>query len=187
MNIELYNFDKNDEVVEFFKNVFSTSENREEGEISAKLVQEMQTTTPSKDIFGCIATSYLVGETLSIGKSIVGCVFFTRLDFKNTTQAFILSPMAIATRYQKQGIGQTLINFGLEYAKTQHIDLVLTYGDIAFYEKVGFAHISESIIPAPFTLSYPDGWLAQHIKGGNIEKITTKPRCVAALQHQKYW
>jgi predicted N-acetyltransferase YhbS len=183
MNIELYNFDKNDGVVEFFKNVFSTSENREEGEIIAKLVQEMQTTTPSEDIFGCIA----INEALPIEKSIVGCVFFTRLDFKNTIQAFILSPMAIATRYQKQGIGQTLINFGLEYAKTQHIDLVLTYGDIAFYKKVGFAHISESVIPAPFTLSYPDGWLAQHIKGENIKKITTKPRCVAALQHQNYW
>jgi putative acetyltransferase len=183
MNIELYNFDKNDEVVEFFKDVFSTSENQEEGEMIARLVQEMQTTTPSEDIFGCIA----INEALPIEKSIVGCVFFTRLDFKNTTQAFILSPMAIATKYQRQGIGQTLINFGLQYAETQHIDLVLTYGDIAFYKKVGFAHISESVIPAPFTLSYPDGWLAQHIKGGNIEKITTKPRCVAALQHQEYW
>lgn len=64
--------------------------------------------------------------------------------------AFILSPVAIATSEQGTGIGQQLINYGLDHLKSLKVSLVFTYGDPNYYSKTGFNHIADSIVKAPF-------------------------------------
>lgn len=49
--------------------------------------------------------------------NVIGCIFFTRITVENEINAFILSPVAIATHYQNKGIGQKLIKFGIDYLK----------------------------------------------------------------------
>jgi len=61
------------------------------------------------------------------------------LTFESEVNAFLLGPVAIHTSYQGKGIGQKLINFGLNTLKENGVELAFTYGDPNFYSKVGFS------------------------------------------------
>jgi len=178
MNFEKYKPNLNHEVKKLFTNVFTDSEGQTEGELIGNLAFELQETTEPKDIFGFVAKD---------GDVLIGCIFFTRLGFENRINAFILSPVAVATQYQKQGIAQKLIKFGINDLKNKNVKLLFTYGDPKFYSKVGFKYISESIAKAPLILTYPEGWLAQSLISKNIEPISGNSTCVSALNNQQYW
>jgi len=178
MVIERYKLNRADEVKALFTSVFSDSEGQKEGALIGELAFELHETTDPADIFGFIAKDE---------ECIVGCIFFTRLTFESPVNAFILSPVAIATQYQNQGLGQALIKFGINYLKENNVALVFTYGDPNFYSKAGFKHITEEIAKAPLTLTYPEGWLAQSLVGDEIKPIKGNSVCVSALNRQQYW
>jgi len=178
MIFELYESNQAHEVKELFISVFSNSEGQKEGELIGNLAFELQETTDPGDIFGFIAKDK---------ECIVGCIFFTRLTFESPMNAFILSPVAIAIQYQKQGLGQALIKYGINYLKENNVELVFTYGDPNFYSKVGFKYIAEEVAKAPLKLTYPEGWLAQSLVGDKIEPIKGNSTCVSALNGQQYW
>ena len=178
MNFERYELSSAHEVKKLFTNVFTNSEGQAEGELIGDLAFELQETTEPIDIFGFVAKD---------SENIVGCIFFTSLKFEVKIKAFILSPVAIATQYQNQGIGQKLIKFGINQLKKNNVKLLFTYGDPKFYAKVGFEHISENIAKAPLKLTYPEGWLAQSLISEYIEPISGNSICVNALNRQQYW
>ena len=178
MQLSLFNSSDTLEAVELFTKVFSASENEAEGQIIGQLVSNIVATTKPEDLAGMVASS---------GDRMVGCVFFSRVVVPNEQVAFILSPMAIATSEQGTGLGQQLINFGLDHLKSLNVELVFTYGDPNYYSKVGFKQISESVVKAPFALSQPEGWLAQSFDGKPIEAMQGTAQCVEALNDQQYW
>ena len=128
-----------------------------------------------------------MGFVAFLEEEIIGCIFFSRLALPNENVAFILSPVAIATEQQGNGIGQELIRYGVEYLRSKNVDLLFTYGDPAFYSKVGFQQISEDIVKAPFKLTQPEGWLAQSLRNGVIDAVEGSSQCVKALNKQEYW
>lgn len=132
----------------------------------------MQKSTDKNDLFGFIALD---------GKDVVACIFFTRLKFETGINAFILSPVAVATKEQGKGVGQKRIKFGIERLRKAGVELVFTYGDISFYSKVGFKYIIEDVVKAPLNLTYPDGWLAQLLVSNDIQPIPGDSICVEAL------
>lgn len=178
MKISIFNTNKSDDVINLFTRVFSDAEGKDEGESIGGLVSELINTTDHKDIIGFVA---------AIEDEIVGCIFFSRLALPSEKEAFILSPVAIATELQGKGIGQQLIKHGIEYLASKNVELVFTYGDPAYYSKVGFRQINESIVKAPVTLTQPEGWLAQSLTGNDIETEHGISKCVKALDNPKYW
>ncbi len=178
MKFELYELDRLEEIKSLFTSVFTDSEGKGEGQLIGNLVRELQETTDKNDIY-----SFVVKER----DVIVGCIFFTRMSFDSPINSFILSPVAISTLNQKQGLGQGLINFGINYLKEENVELLLTYGDPNYYLGVGFKPITEKLIPAPFKLTYPKGWLAQSLIDSEIPTIKGGSSCVKALSNQKYW
>ncbi len=178
MKLSLFTSSYTDEVVELFKDVFSESENESEGRLVGNLVSDLITTTDPEDLIGLVATA---------NDRIIGCIFFSRFILPSKQNAYILSPVAIATNKQSTGVGQRLITHGLEYLKSLHVELVFTYGDPMFYSKVGFKQISEKIVKAPFKLSQPEGWLAQSLDGKPINAMKGTSSCVKALSSQTYW
>jgi putative acetyltransferase len=178
MELSTYNKSGTEEIKQLFSKVFSDSEGRAEGLIIESLVFDLMKTTNSQDIYGFIATE---------NDQIIGSIFFTRMTFESTVDAFILSPVAIHTSHQGKGIGQSLINFGINYLKEKGVKLVFTYGDPNFYSKVGFRCITEKIAKAPFELTQPEGWLCQSLVDDDIKSITGTSRCVEALNKPEYW
>lgn len=178
MQLSLFNTSLTQEVIQLFTEVFSASENESEGRLIGSLVAELVTTTASEDLIGFVARS---------NDFITGCIFFSRFFVPADDLAFILSPVAISADRQGTGLGQRLINHGLNHLKTLNVNLVFTYGDPRFYSKTGFCQVSENTVKAPFKLRHPEGWLVQSLDGKAISVMTGTTRCVAALSDQKYW
>lgn len=179
MKFSTYDPGTKSEIKALFTEVFSAAEEKSEGLLIGNLVDEMMSSTPQKDLYGFVATE---------NQGILGCIFFSRMTFtQNPIKVFILSPVAVHSQHQQKGIGQQLINYGLEKLKEAKVEIVLTYGDPNFYTKVGFKQISEEIIKAPLALTYPHGWLGQSLTGNTIQPITETPKCVVALNKPEYW
>ncbi|MBX2837946.1 MAG: N-acetyltransferase [Gammaproteobacteria bacterium] len=166
------------EVVQLFQEVFTDSEGEVEGQTLAQLVQDLVSTTDSEDLYGFCSVK---------SGQIIGSIFFSRFTVPTQQFALLLSPVAVATREQKQGIGQQLIQFGLNSVKKSGVEIVVTYGDPDYYAKTGFEPISEAVIPAPYPLSQPHGWLALTLTQEAIEHMVGKTQCVSAFEHREYW
>lgn len=177
MKYSVFDPKQSQEVIELFTSVFSDSEGQDEGISVGRLVSELITTS-AQDQVGFVASDQ---------EKVVACIFFSRLTFQNNANAFILSPVAVDTSHQGKGIGQRLIRFGIQHLKDQGVELVFTYGDPNFYQKVGFKPISEEYIRAPLKLTHPEGWLAQSLTGDKIKPIAGPSRCVEALNKPEYW
>jgi len=158
--------------------VFSQSEGEQEGKLIGNLAKELIATTNSRDLYGFVAVD---------GEQIIGAIFFSRLTFESNIDVFILAPVAVLTEDQGKGIGQTLITHGLRELKKNGVRVVTTYGDPAFYSKVGFHPLSQDMIEAPLALSHPEGWLGQSLTNDSIEPIPGSCSCVKALDHSGYW
>jgi len=166
------------EIERLFINTFSDSEGQSEGEMIGQLVRNFMSRTDKSDFYCFVATE---------ADQIVGGIFFSRLTFEGGTNAFILAPVAVRTDFQGKGIGQQLIRFGLDALSKDGVELAVTYGDLGFYSKVGFQVVTEAVIPAPLTLQHPEGWLAQPLRGDEIQPIKGKSTCVEALNKPEYW
>lgn len=178
MKLSAYNPDRADEIKSLFTAVFSDSEGQSEGLLIGNLAYELMTETDRKDLYGFTA---LEQDTL------IGCIFFSRLTFESDICAFILSPVAILTSHQGRGVGQELINFGIQCLKAAGVELVVTYGNPDYYAKVGFHPITEETVRAPRQLTYPHGWLGQSLVGASIEPMAGRSTCVKALDKPEYW
>ncbi len=178
MKLEAYNPEQSQEIIKLFTDVFSESEGQKEGQVIGKLVSELISTTDSKQ---------LLGYVIILDKIIIGGIFFSPLILPSGKNAFILSPVAIASLEQSKGLGQQLINFGIQQLKNHGVELVFTYGDPSFYSKVGFVKIGENVVKAPKKLTYPEGWLAQSLNNEDITSEAGVAKCVGALNKQEYW
>lgn len=174
------NLDKNnqEEVASLFTSVFTASEGEKEGRLIGNLASELSLGIDNREIF-CFGTYE--------EESIIGSVFFTRLRFNDAIQVYMLAPVAVSTNHQGKGVGQALINYGLNELKNRSVAVVVTYGDPSFYSKVGFQTLSENVIQAPLKLSMPAGWLGQSITEEPIPTVNDRPTCVKEFNNPVYW
>lgn len=167
-----------DEITQLFIKTFTDSEGESEGKLVGKLVHDIMTNTAPSDLYGYTATE---------DGQIIGSVLFTRIKFQRDICAFILSPVAIDTDFQGNGVGQSLIRYGISYLEKNNVSIIVTYGDPAFYSKFGFKQISEKTIKPPFRLSFPEGWLALSVSGEQITPIPGTLSCVPAFNNPELW
>lgn len=174
-----FNSKESKEIKKLFEVVFTDSEGKVEGELIGNLAEELIKDTNTEDLYIFVAMD---------NKKIIACIIFSKLKFEESSiKAFLLAPVAVHTAYQKNGIGQKLIKYGHDYLKKDGIEIVVTYGDINFYSKVGYRDISEEILRAPLKLSYPEGWLAQSFISDEFKQIKGNSYCVEAINKQVYW
>lgn len=178
MNLRHHKAEEVNAIVHLFKSVFADSEDEAEGALIGKLAGDLFETTDDRDLFNYVAVD---------NGRVVASVFFSRLDFGNNTDAFILAPVAVQSDRQGEGIGQALIRHGLTDLTNRGVEVALTYGDPTFYEKVGFHQISPTTIRAPFQLSQPEGWLGQSLIKNSIESLSGSCTCVNAFNDPVYW
>ncbi len=167
------------EIESLFTEVFTASEGAGEGALIGALVRGLMATTPDEDLY--------VFSAVENG-ALLGCIFLSRLRFdRDDRQVFILSPVAVKTRRQKTGVGQALINHGLDRLRADEIDFVVTYGNPDYYCKTGFRLISEEFAQAPLKLSHPHGWLGQALTDSEPKPLRGTSHCVEALNRPELW
>ena len=178
MVFEILGKDRRDDLVSLFRSTFSFSEGEEEGKLIGDLVSKLSDAIDEADVicFGAFEN-----------QSLIGAIFFTRLRFDDDAFVYMLAPVAVSTAHQRAGVGKSLIKFALDGIVKTGTEVAVTYGDPAFYGKVGFEPLSENVLKAPMELSMPNGWLGQSMTGKPIQARHGRPSCVEAFRNPAYW
>lgn len=166
------------DLTQLFRATFSASEGADEGALIGSLVASLAAQIDNEEIccFGALEDQQLVGA-----------IFFTRLHFADNAPVYMLAPVAVSTGSQRSGVGQALISHGLDQLANHGVRVVVTYGDPAYYEKVGFKPLAENVLRAPLELSMPHGWLGQSLTDEPIAPREGRPVCVNAFRDPVYW
>ncbi|MTH94882.1 GNAT family N-acetyltransferase [Roseibium sp. RKSG952] len=167
------------DIAELFSATFTTSEGPEEGALIGALARRLIAETPAGDLR--VITAWEDGVLL-------GGLFFTRLTYAgDPRKVFLMAPVAVVTGRQSEGIGQRLITHGLDALRQEGADIAVTYGDPAFYGRVGFRPAAEADLPAPQPLQQPEGWIAQSLTDAPLTPLRGPARCVAAFNDPAFW
>ncbi|QDU11835.1 GNAT family N-acetyltransferase [Gimesia aquarii] len=166
------------EVTDLFRSVFTASEGEKEGKLIGNLASELSSNIDNQEII-CLGTYE--------NEILIAVIFFTRLRFNESIRVYMLAPVAVSIDHQRKGVGQALINYGLNELKNRAVNVAVTYGDPAFYSKVGFEALSENVIQAPLELSIPVGWQGQSLSEEPIPVIKERPICVSEFNDPVYW
>ncbi len=162
-----------------FENSFTASEGAEEGRLIGRLARDLVTGTPASElwVFGASQAGRLCGA-----------IVFTALHFaRDPRTAVLLAPVAVAPDWQGRGVGQALLRFGLDDLRAAGIDFALSYGDPAFYSRVGFRRITPDDAAPPRPLSMPEGWIGQGLSDRAEFPILGPSTCAAALDDPDFW
>lgn len=170
---------RSDEISTLFADTFSASEGEAEGALIGALSRDLIETTPDGDLFLFAAED---------AGRLIGAVFMSRLVFpQDANTVFMLAPVAVETKHQGEGVGQTLIRHALEQMAAKGTDIAVTYGDPNYYGRFGFAPISTDDLAAPMPLQHPHGWLAQRLSGNSAISLVGSSECVPAFRDPAYW
>lgn len=124
---------------------------------------------------------------------IVGHILFTQArlasDKSHAIQAQILAPLAVHPEYQRRGIGQLLIQAGLEKLKSEGIDLVFVLGHPEYYPKAGFEVAAHYKLHAPYPIlpKYTDAWMVKALSPNILGNISSTVLCAEALDKAEHW
>lgn len=166
-------------IVDLFGATFTASEGAQEGALIGDLVRRLIAQTPAEDLR--VFTAWEDG-------TLTGGILFSRLAYEGDPRTvFMMAPVAVATEHQGKGIGQQLITHGLDVLRQEGVDIAVTYGDPAFYGRVGFAPVSEADLPAPHALQHPEGWIAQSLTEAPLTPVSGPVRCVDAFNDPALW
>lgn len=119
---------------------------------------------------------------------IAGHAAFSPVFYAGTNEhiGYILAPLAVAPKFQRNKSGSSLVQFGLDAISTTGSFVVFVYGDPQYYSRFGFeTDLARKFIP-PYELQYPEGWHALNLNAAVISAggpIT----CVDALNDPELW
>lgn len=165
-------------VIPLFTDSFTDSDGEEEGKSVGDLVNSIFSSSNPEDIVAFITRDKA---------TLVGCIIFTRVESNKEDNIWLLSPVAINTAFQREGVGTSLINHGINELKKESASLIVTYGDPRFYSRFGFQQISEAVIKPPFPLSHPQGWQALPLQSDIIRPIRGEVIFQAAFNVPSLW
>ena len=119
---------------------------------------------------------------------LVGHTAFSPVFFKNTNEHFgyILSPLAVSPKFQKNKIGSSLIKYGLDAISNIGSFIVFVYGDPQYYSRFGFeTDLAKKFVP-PHTLQFPEGWHALKLNSAVFPEGGSMT-CVDSLNDPELW
>lgn len=113
--------------------------------------------------------------------ALIGHGVFTTCSMTGGSDAVaLLGPLAVATAWQKRGIGDALVRTGLDRLRSADFDQVFVLGDPAYYGRFGF-EVERSVAP-PFPL--PEEWREAW---QSLTLRSTVPRLRATLSVPQTW
>ncbi len=118
---------------------------------------------------------------------IVGHILFTTVTVSGSSieNAYILCPLAVASKLQRSGVGTALIQEGLDILKGREASFVMVLGDPNYYSRAGFN--ADHKISPPYEIAYPEAWLAQELKDGALNGLKGTIQCADALHSPALW
>jgi putative acetyltransferase len=110
------------------------------------------------------------------GEEMLGHILFTRIKIINErgkeVESLALAPLAVKPEYQNQGIGEKLINAGLERAKALNSRSVIVLGHAHYYPKFGFEPTIKWNIKAPFEKVAVDNYMGLELVENGLQNVS---------------
>ena len=125
MEISRFTLEQLPETTALFERTFSASEGASEGKTIAKLVDDLVNTTRNTDLAGYSAIDSL---------KLCGSIFFSALQIAGKTRIFMLLPVAVSPEFQRQGVGQNVIEAPYALSYPHGWQAVVLNKDIALSE-----------------------------------------------------
>lgn len=102
-------------------------------------------------------TAVVISLVGVIDAQVVGHAVFTKCgDLGNGLRTALLGPVAVAQRFQKQGVGGGMIRAGFQRLEEEGVSRVFVLGDPAYYSRFGFQ--ADLLVEPPYPL--PAEWAA---------------------------
>lgn len=91
--------------------------------------------------------------------ALIGHVVFTSCSVTDGSGAVaLLGPLAVATAWQKQGVGGALVRAGLDRLRSADFEQVYVLGDPAYYGRLGFEAERSVAPPFPIPGEWREAW-----------------------------
>lgn len=99
-----------------------------------------------------------------INARIVGHAFFTKcIVIGNSANAALLGPLAVAPKWQRQGIGSAIVRIGLQQLENADVNWVYVLGDPAYHGRLGFQPERSVEPPFPLPVEWDRAWQSLHL------------------------
>jgi putative acetyltransferase len=100
-----------------------------------------------------------------------------------------LAPLGVKPRFQRQGIGGSLIRKGLELQLKSNVDLVFVVGHPKYYPRHGFtpAHRLGFQPTYPIPEEQANAWMVQALRPDVIGLVSGKVICCDSLNKPELW
>ncbi|THB72422.1 MAG: N-acetyltransferase [Desulfobulbaceae bacterium] len=175
MTIRLATIHDKDQIYQVHYQAFSAEERNIVAELGVNLLSE-KTTPP------------ILSLVAEIESKVVGHIAFSPLTHQTSGPSiYLLGPLGILPEYQRQSIGTRLIQDGIKQLKKQGVDVLIVYGDPAYYTRFGFNTETAINFLPPYKLEYPFGWLAMDLSSPYELPEPIELGCVQSLADPKLW
>lgn len=119
---------------------------------------------------------------------VVGHIAFSPVVAESTNRhfAYILAPLAVSLKHQKNKIGSSLVKYGLDSISNSGSFITFVYGDPKYYCRFGFnIEMAREFMPQ-FKLEFPEGWQALKLNSAIFPESDTII-CVDSLNNPNLW
>jgi putative acetyltransferase len=113
---------------------------------------------------------------------IVGHVVFSRMWIDTATgevDAVALAPLAVLPEYQRQGIGQRLIPYGLNALRDAGEEIVIVVGHPEYYPRFGFSMALTRSLESPFPA---EAFMGLELRPGALDGVRGRVRYPPAFR-----
>ena len=133
----------------------------------------------------------LLSLVAEAGGEIIGNIIFSPVKIDGApedTVAYILAPLAVIQKYQRKGVGKSLIETGLMMLQQRGAELIFVYGDPHYYTKSGFEAAGAYDLTPPYELTYPpEAWMVVELDQGSLKRNSGTVKCARSLSSKEYW
>lgn len=121
----------------------------------------------------------------------VGHIIFTGavLDPPLSVQGMILGPLAVIPSHQKEGIGGSLIQEGLEILRNRGVGWVFVLGHESYYPRFGFTPALKLGFEPPYPIpgEFTNAWMAMALTPNPIATYKGMVIPCDTFNHPRYW
>ncbi len=175
MQIREASIDDAEDIMQVYLQAFDDSEAQMVADLSINLLKEKHN----------VKIISLVAE---VNNEIAGHIAFSPVCMETTNEhiGYILAPLAVLPKFQKNNIGSKLIKYGLETISNIGSYIIFVYGDPRYYSRFGFkTELAKDFIP-PYALTFPEGWHALKLNSSAFDE-GGKIACVNSLNDSDLW
>jgi putative acetyltransferase len=121
-----------------------------------------------------------------------GHILFTAahlLGSSRKVEVSFLAPLAVVPKFQRRGVGGSLVKKGLEVLSRSGVDLVFVVGHPEYYPRYGFTQAGKFGFetPYPIPVEHAGAWMVQGLQPDVVGSLYGKVVCCDVLNKPELW